>query len=170
MCLASGRWRSSGHLVALSAVVWGVVACGSQEHPIPDACPRTEAAFRLEVTAETPRLPPRVSIAVRYQGSNEESFDPSVPPVDNEDVCCKASTTRLGDLPSVACPGSITTEAGAPAAIYCELWTGGVTEVTVHGTGYPDIVETLQAVAREDGCGLETTSVHLELAHPDGGS
>jgi len=111
-----------------------------------------------------------VSITVRYQGSNEESYDPDVAPVQNEDLCCEPSATRLGALPGVSCPGSITTDGGAPTAIYCELWTGGITDVTVHGAGYPDIVETLQATDREDGCGLETTPVHLVLAHPDGGS
>jgi hypothetical protein len=147
----------------------GLMACSSSESPPDAACPRETAAFRLEVTAADGDLPGDVSIVVRYQGNIEETFTLPSGPGANVDVCCEPVAEALGSMPGVRCPGVGLADVGVAGAVYCELWTGAVAEVTVRGGDYPEVVQTLQAESREDECGLETTSVRLVLAHPDGG-
>jgi hypothetical protein len=143
-------------------------ACSSEE-PLPAACPPRKAAFRLEITAEDGALPEDTSLDVRYQGSHE-AFELRSAARQNEDVCCRPVAAPLSSMPGVECPGGRAPDAGQVRALYCELWTNGIAEITVTGGDYPDITRTLEAVAREDDCGLETQSVRVVLARPDGGS
>jgi hypothetical protein len=143
-------------------------ACSS-EKVLPPACPPREAAFRVEVTAEDGILPPDTSIAVRYQGNQEERFELPAPSNRNEDVCCRLSTATLSQLPAVECPGEGNVPVAEVRAVHCELWTNGIAEITVRGGDYPDVIETLEAVARDDACGLETRPVRLVLQRADGG-
>lgn len=59
---------------------------------------------------------------------------------------------------------------GARRALFCELWTGGATEVSITASGYAPFDETLNAVMGEDEeCGWTTLDVHLTLMRPEGG-
>jgi hypothetical protein len=168
--LASSSFLPCPVLLGVLLVLPGL-ACSAGTAEPPEACPKREAAFRLELTAAGGDLPADTEVRVRYQGSQEESYDlRGRGAVQNEDVCCVASAVSLSELPRVPCPGGSPSDAGRARALYCELWTNGIAEVTVTSSEYPELSSTLEAVRREDDCGLETTSVRLVLERPDGGS
>jgi hypothetical protein len=156
------------------------------------------AAFRVELTTEDGEaLPENTELSVRYQGRQSEGYTLAEPPTTNEDVCCRPAEPVSGALPEVKClepvegveDASVAVDAApadaavtdaraapdagpapAPTALHCELWTNGIAEITITAEGYTELVQTLQAEAREDECGLETVDERLVLTRQDGGS
>jgi hypothetical protein len=153
------------------------VAC-SQPRTAP--CPRSQAAFRLQVTAIDGNLPVDTELTVSYQGSRQERYDFYDMGAGNVDVCCRPSGSAwpaTAALPTVACtPGSSpdasvapnVEDAGSRAALVCQLWTSGPAEVDVTATGYAELDQVLQAELLDNGCGVQTTDVRVTLERPDG--
>jgi hypothetical protein len=171
-----------------------MVACSSPASK--QACPRHEAAFRVELTAEAATIPQDTAIEVTYQGSEMETFSLHRA-VHNQDVCCRLGSPTSGALPSVPCNSVVEAGAarptdaasvqrvdagdagggapesapdtGTPTALFCELWTNGPATVHVTASGYAVIDRDLLSKLREDECGVSTVDVRLALVHPDGG-
>lgn len=151
----------------LLALLW-VAGCSNDPGTQP-ACPREQAAFRLQVTARGRPVPPDLSLTVRYQGNQSERFVLADPDPDNEDVCCRPGARVAGALPEVPCRPIREPDGGPVEAVSCELWTNGVADVRVTGGDYPPLEQVLDPRPRQDDCGLETVDVRLMLAHTDGG-
>jgi len=132
-----------------------------------------EALFTLRVFTEKGTvLPSDTTVAVRWSAGEEPLYvldDPSTHKTleDGSNVVC-AAAQGVGGAGGQG--GAVSAaEGGGPAALSCELWTSGTTEVTVTATGYPETVETFKPETIDD-CEMPVPSeVDLVLTtEPDG--
>src|ERR1700744_2755382 len=101
-------------------------------------CPRSEPAFRLELTAVDGPLPADTDLVVNYQGSLTQDFNLTTKGAGNADVCCRIESTRAGSgpLPAVSCGSPLADDGGPVVGFLCQLWTNGSAEVIVTASSY----------------------------------
>jgi hypothetical protein len=152
----------------------GAPACGSS-HPGDTSCPRPQPAFRVVITAANGPLPADTVLTVK-SGSGIESYALASPPEQPKTVFCNPFNGDAGDAAADAGSPDASSAAhdgaadpGSIAALLCLLWTNGAADVTIQGSGYPTLTETLDA--EQDSCGITTVDESLTLGEaPDGGS
>jgi len=150
--------RSKRAALGLSALLLGVVAlgaCSSDDGENDPPC-TIEPAFQLSVRAVSGELPSDTVIKAQYGGGVEE-FHVDVTNPTLEVLLCVATSADAG------------VDAGAGVQrIDCKLWAQGAATVTVTASGYPDLVQELEA--QLDGECFKTVPVDLVLGDEDGGS
>lgn len=122
------------------------------------------------------RLPADTLVRVTYGGSGKEQYRLSEPNAIHEVVFCRPANAQGEPLPSEpieAGVGAAGDDAGAPPmsdaadgveALYCELWTGGFTELEASASGLATMRYQLRPESRE--CTVRQT---ITLDSPDGG-
>lgn len=160
------RWQVSSIALLVAAVS---VGCSSS-HPQNTTCPRPQPAFRVVITAQNGPLPPDTVVTVK-SGSGVESYALAAPPKQPKTVFCNPFAGDAGDAAADADPPDASTsarDAGNIDALLCLLWTNGAADVTIQGSGYPPLTETLDA--QQDSCGITTVDEALVLGATDAGA
>jgi hypothetical protein len=107
-------------------------------------------------------LPMDSGVPMMDSGSATDSGSPSDSGFSADSGGSSDSGARMDSGPA--------TNPGGRRALFCELWTGGATELSITASGYAPFDETLNAVMGEDEeCGWTTLDVHLTLMRPEGG-
>lgn len=124
------------------------------------------------VTAENGPLPSDTVVTVK-SGSGVEAYALASPPLQPETVFCHPMGADAGaDASADASADTGPADASVPPrpidALFCLLWTNGAAQVTIRGSGYPDLIQMLDA--QRDSCGIKTVDESLVLGAPDAGS
>lgn len=120
-------------------------------------------------------LPPDTVVRVTYGGSGKEEYRLSEPNAVHEVVFCRPAnaqgeplaTEREAGVGAAGDDGSAPPMSDAPdevESLYCELWTGGFTELAANASGLMTMQYELRPQSRE--CTVRKTIV---LDSPDGG-
>jgi len=160
-------WRS---WVWLLALLVGLVAACRDQGPGPGAggaggetasggmggCPddKPRAAFELAISAEMGTVPQDLRLEVEWSAGVEPAFlldDPSTyASLDTANVTCDVD-------PNMPAPTDL-------PVLRCDLWTPGVTKLTITALGYVTHEETLKPEAIDDCAQLATKMVDVTLA------
>jgi hypothetical protein len=146
-----------------------VLGCSKSEQR-DTGCPRPQAPFRLQLTAEEGRLPSDTHIVVRYQGGayeggmpkHKEEYDLTHPTADNVDVCCRPGDARIGKLPSVPC--------GSPVPATRDASRRGVEAGPMPEAGRSFEAGADAALSGEGGALGEAGAVKTDAKAPEGGA
>ncbi|WP_437478880.1 hypothetical protein WME75_31235 [Sorangium sp. So ce1014] len=120
-----------------------------------DGCPMgpREAMFTITVRAKGAPVPPNTTVHVAWSAAEEPTFvlnDPTTwKTLDEANLVC--AVDRAKPPPD------------ALEALVCELWTAGVTQVEISGTGYEDFEQTLTPVMSEDCEDSVPQEIDIEL-------
>ncbi len=152
------------------AVLVGMVAACRDQAPGPGAggagggtasggmggCPddKPRAAFELAISAETGTVPNDLRMEVEWSAGVEPAFlldDPSTyASLDRANVICDVD-------PEKPAPTDL-------SVLRCDLWTPGVTKLTITAAGYITHEETLKPQQFDDCAQLATKTVDVSLA------
>jgi len=140
-------------------------------------CSGEDPAFKVVLKLSARPLPADLVVRVAYAGAGKEVFRLADPNARHEVTFCHladetgtpldASTTEGIEAGGAAGAGGAAPDTGNPgqvAALYCELWTAGFTELNVSGTGF--VTMDYDLTPKRNQC---TVQKELVLDSPDAG-
>lgn len=168
-------------LSLLALLLW---SCGPDNE---QSCSGAEPAFKVVLRLMARPLPADTVMRVSYAGSGMEEFRLSAPnaqhavtfcqvadengaPLDGSTAEVTGATGAAGAAGATGAPGAAgaagaatdTDQPGVVAALYCELYTAGYTELKISGSGFAS--RTIQLAPKDKLC---TVTSNLVLDAPD---
>ncbi|HYP74967.1 MAG TPA: hypothetical protein VER12_03390 [Polyangiaceae bacterium] len=158
-------------LCSFALLLW---SCGPDKAV---TCSGEDPTFELVIRLTARPLPADTVVRVTYGGSGKEDFRLSDPDARHEVTFCKiaddagapldgSSSDAIAQAGAAGAAGAAaySGDSNGVAALYCELWTGGFTELHISGSGFSAM--DYELVRKKDQCTLRKEIV---LDSPDAG-